>query len=121
MNADQFHKAFLYKNKHIFFFLISLIALASCKKPVTQSYTPSPQDYIGKWKYEVWINDTTEENKYFGLELRSAGNDSIEGLFCSVWLNGERLDGSNADEEATTNVWGKFINDSFILSFLLLY
>lgn len=95
---------------------LTLIAFTSCKKPVTQSYTPSPQDYIGKWMYEVWINDTTEENKYFGLELRSAGNDSIEGLFCSVWLNGDRLDGSNADEEATTNVWGKFINDSLYVN-----
>ena len=116
MNLNQFHKAFLYKNKHRIFFLISLIAFASCNKPATQSYTPSPQDYIGKWKYEVWINDTTEENKYFGLELRSAGNDSIEGVFCSVWLNGERLDGSNADEEATTNVWGKFVNDSLYVN-----
>jgi hypothetical protein len=95
---------------------LTLIAFTSCKKPVTQSYTPSPQDYIGKWKYEVWINDTTEENKYFGLELRNAGNDSIEGLFCSVWLNGDRLDGSNADEETTTNVWGKFVNDSLYVN-----
>ncbi len=116
MNVAQFHKEILFKNKHIIFFLISLMVLASCNKPSGQGYMPSPEDYMGKWKYEVWINDTTEENKFFGLELRSAGNDSIEGLFCSVWLNGERLDGSNADEETTTNVWGKFINDSLYVN-----
>lgn len=116
MNVAQFHKEILFKNKHIILFLISLMVLASCNKPSGQGYMPSPEDYMGKWKYEVWINDTTEENKFFGLELRSAGNDSIEGLFCSVWLNGERLDGSNADEETTTNVWGKFINDSLYVN-----
>ena len=134
MNSNQFHKAFLYKNKHRILFLISLIALASCNKPVTQSYIPNKQDYMGMWKYEVYIDYTTEENKFFGLGLRNAGNDSIVGIFYSVWQNGDirdggddyvaynllpwekdvKHDGSDADEDY--NVFGKFVNDSLYVT-----
>ena len=62
------------RNIIIFF---TLVLLASCQKPVTQSYTPNPKDYTGLWEYEVWINDTTEENKFFGMVLQNIGNVSI--------------------------------------------
>ena len=116
----------------IFFFI--LILLASCQKPVTQSYIPNPQDYTGTWEYEVWINYATVENKFFGLRLRNADNDSIIGIFYSVWDNGDIRDGSdeyiaynlvpwertvnddesNADEKF--NVFGKFVNDSLYVT-----
>ena len=73
-------------NKYIVIFLISIV-LASCQKTVIQNYTPKPQDYIGTWEHEVWINDTTEENEYLGLILRKTDNDTIKGVFYSVIKN----------------------------------
>ena len=119
------------RNLIIFFILI---LLASCNKSVTQSYIPNKQNYMGMWKYEVYIDYTTEENKFFGLGLRNAGNDSIVGLFYSVWQNGDirdggddyvaynllpwekdvKHDGSDADEDY--NVFGKFVNDSLYMT-----
>lgn len=72
--------------------------------------------YIGKWCYEIWMNDSAYENKSFLLELRKIGKDSIEGLFSSVWANGTRLDGKNADEDIETNVYGRFVRDSLYVN-----
>lgn len=119
------------RNLIIFFILILLV---SCNKSVTQSYIPNKQNYMGMWKYEVYIDYTTEENKFFGLGLRNAGNDSIVGIFYSVWQNGDirdggddyvaynllpwekdvKHDGSDADEDY--NVFGKFVNDSLYMT-----
>ena len=80
--------------RNIIIFFI-LVLLTSCQKTVTQSYTPNPKDYTGLWEYEVWINDTTEENKFFGMVLQNIGNDSIKGIFYSAWQNGNIYDGSD--------------------------
>ncbi len=114
--------------RNIIIFFI-LVLLASCQKTVTQSYTPNPKDYTGSWEYEVWINDTTEENKFFGMVLQNIGNDSIKGIFYSAWQNGNIYDGSDTfiglspssleDESITdedSNVLGKFVNDSLYVT-----
>ena len=74
-------------NKYLVIFLIYIV-LASCQKAVIQNYTPNPQDSIGTWEHEVWINDTIEENEYLGLILRKSDNDTIKGVFYSVTQNG---------------------------------
>lgn len=106
-----------------------LILLASCQKSVSLSYIPNPKDYTGTWEYEMWINDTTEENKFFGMVLQNIGNDSIKGIFYSAWQNGNIYDGSDTfiglssssleDESITdedSNVLGKFVNDSLYVT-----
>lgn len=109
-------------NKYIVIFLISLV-FASCKN---QSYTPKPQDYVGTWEHDIWINDTTEENEYLGLILRKTDNDTIKGVFYSVIKNGYCHDGSEdfvfssflgiSDTDGDVNVLGKFINDSLYVT-----
>ena len=90
-------------NKYIVIFLISLV-FASCKN---QSYTLKPQDYVGTWEHDIWINDTTEENEYLGLILRKTDNDTIKGVFYSVTQNGDFRDGSLAfvDNVSSTNLF----------------
>ena len=114
----------------IFFFI--LILLASCQKPVTQSYIPNPKDYTGTWEYEVWAADSTIEmeiaKEYFGLILLNTGVDSVKGLFYSanaqqygnVYDGNEDLiflsikDVSNVDKDI--NVWGKVVKDSLYIT-----
>ena len=114
----------------IFFFM--LILLASCQKPVTQSYIPNPKDYTGTWEYEVWAADSTIEmeiaKEYFGLILLNTGVDSVKGLFYSanaqqdgnVYDGNEDLifssikDVSNADKDI--NVWGKVVKNSLYVT-----
>ena len=96
----------IYMNKYLVIFLIYIV-LASCQKAVIQNYTPKPQDYIGTWEHEVWINDTTEENEYLGLILRKSDNDTIKGVFYAVTQNGDFRDGSLAfvDNVSSTNLF----------------
>lgn len=115
----------IYMNKYLVIFLIYIV-LASCQKTVIQNYTPKPQDYIGTWEHEIWINDTTEENEYLGLILRKSDNDTIKGVFYSVTQNGDFRDGSLAfvdtsflgisDTDEDVNVLGKFTNDSLYVT-----
>ena len=83
---------------------------------VNSSIVKDIDAYTGKWFYNVWINDSADENKSFLLELRKTKKDSIEGLFASVWSNGMRLDGGNANDEIKSNVWGHFVNDSLYVN-----
>lgn len=104
--------------KKFIFLLLSITTLViSCQKPDSKNRPIPPlKVFEGTWEYDVWINDSTLENKYFCVKLDSVGNDSIEGLFASVWLNGNRLDGTNANDEIETNVWGKLILDSLYVT-----
>lgn len=83
---------------------------------VCSSQAKNIDGYIGKWSYDVWINDSAFENKSFWLELKKAGKDSINGLFASIWENGMKLDGWNADTEIKSNVWGRIVNDSLFVN-----
>ena len=51
----------IYMNKYLVIFLIYIV-LASCQKAVIQNYTPKPQDYVGTWEHDIWINDTIKED-----------------------------------------------------------
>ena len=79
---------------------------------VSPSKTNGIDGYVGKWHYMVWINDSAYQNKSFWLELRKTGKIYVKGVFASIWDNGYRLDGWNADTDVETNVWGRFVNDS---------
>ncbi|SDG34157.1 hypothetical protein SAMN05216518_12714 [Bacteroidales bacterium KHT7] len=79
---------------------------------VSPSKTKGIDGYVGKWHYMVWINDSAYQNKSFWLELRKTGKIYVKGVFASIWDNGYRLDGWNADTDVETNVWGRFVNDS---------
>ena len=115
------------------YIVILLCVLVSCSKRESQtlysgnkhqndstiinySVIKSIDKFIGKWHYYVWINDSAFENKSFWLELRKTGKDSINGLFASIWENGMKLDGWNADTEIKSNVWGRIVNDSLFVN-----
>ena len=68
--------------------------------------------FVGKWVYDVWVNDSFYDNKVFILEIKKVSKDSIIGLFSSVWDNGNEIDGWNADTDIDANIFGKIKADS---------
>ena len=80
---------------------------------VSPSKTKGIDGYVGKWHYMVMtIISNLNYLTSFCLELRKTGKIYVKGVFASIWDNGYRLDGWNADTDVETNVWGRFVNDS---------
>ena len=70
--------------------------------------------FVGHWFFESMNNKDSLNNKTFEINLYKISKDRIQGNYCSVSRNGNKIDCFKDDE---TNIFGNVKNDTLFVNF----
>lgn len=72
------------------------------------------EKFIGHWFYDSVNNKDSLKNKTFEISLFKINEDKIQGYYCSVSRNGNKIDCFDENEK---NIFGKVVNDTLHITF----